>query len=50
MTNMEKYDRAREAIMDLHNDRSVPIEEAIINLRSLKDEIEILIEGLKYSK
>ena len=49
MTNQELYDHAKEAVMDLHNDKSVSIEDAIINLETLKDEMDILIEGLKYS-
>lgn len=46
MTNMELFDMAREAIIELHNDTSVSKEEAIINMNTLKDEIDMLIEGL----
>ena len=49
MTNEELYKHAEDAILDLHNDKSVSIEDAIINLETLKDEMDILIEGLKYS-
>jgi len=50
MTNMELFDQARESIMELYHDKSVSIEEAIINLETLRDEIDILIEGLEFSK
>ena len=48
MTNKELFDRAKEAVMELHNDRSVSKEEAILNLETLRDEMDMLIEGLKY--
>jgi hypothetical protein len=41
------YDRALEAIGELYRDTSVSKEEAINNLDTLKDEIQILIEALK---
>jgi hypothetical protein len=47
MTNKQLIERATKAIMDLFSDRSVSKEEAIINLGSLRDEIEMLIESLE---
>ncbi len=48
MTNTELYDRAVKAIQELHNDKSVSKEKAIENLETLKDEIEMMIEGLQF--
>lgn len=49
MNNQELYDRAKEAIMNLHDDKSVSIETAIENLKALSDEIDLLIDGLECS-
>ncbi len=48
LTNKELFDQAKEAIMRLHDDKSVPKEVAVMNLDEIRDEIDILIEGLKY--
>ena len=43
---MSKYDAAFEAARAVLSDTSVPIEETIDNLRTLMDEIEIMLSGL----
>jgi hypothetical protein len=45
-TNAERYEAAREAIQRLFKDMSVSQAAARINLKSLIDEIEILIDSL----
>ena len=47
--NETLYSKAMEAINALFEDQSVDVEEALINMNSLKDEIDILIEGLESS-
>ena len=43
---MSKYDEAFYAARALMNDTSVRVEETIDNLRTLKDEIDIMLSGL----
>ena len=40
------YERALKAIKKMYSDRSVSKEDTAINLRSLRDEIDIMLEGL----
>lgn len=47
MTENEKlYDRANQAIHDLCSDTSVPVEKTKENLDLLRDEIDVLLDGL----
>jgi len=47
MSNDELYDAAMKAINDLFADQSVDRETARTNLQSLRDELDIMIDGLK---
>jgi hypothetical protein len=47
MTIEEKYQIAFKAIQEVHSDMSGDISDNIEQLRSLKDEIEIMIEALE---
>ena len=48
MDNEKLLNQAKEAIQTLHDDTSVSKEKAIENLSYLIDEMEMMIEGLKY--
>ena len=43
---MNLYEKAKQAIMDLYGDTSVPAEETRRNLNSLVFEIEVLVDAL----
>lgn len=45
--NEALYEKAMEAIMELYSDTSVSRAEAKVNLKSLMDEIRILLETLE---
>ena len=47
MSNEDLYKEALDAINELFADRSVSTEKAEENLKSLRDEIEILIDSLE---
>jgi len=46
MNNEDLYKEALKAINALFADRSVGVKKALSNLKSLQDEIEILVESL----
>jgi len=48
MTNQELYHEAELAVERLFEDMSVSKEDAIVNLETLKDEIDVMIESLMY--
>ena len=47
MTNQQLYDKALKAIEELYSDLSVSKEQAIKNLSAIKDEIDIMLDGLR---
>jgi len=44
--NEDLYDQALQAITELFNDQSISQSEAIVNLNTLIDEIQIMIDSL----
>lgn len=46
MNNHELYEAAMDAIRNLYNDKSVTVSECAINLQSLHDEIDIMLDAL----
>lgn len=47
MKNEQLYKIALDAIKELYNDQSVSIEDAIVNLESLKEEIDVFLDTLQ---
>lgn len=45
-TNDQLYDEAKEAISELFSDRSVAAQTTRINLETLMDEIQIMVDSL----